>query len=106
MQVPNEKLNTRVLHGAPPRGVGARGQTTSELPDFNHHRSSVLGEFLVLPRRLYLSVSALGRRNGRATAATHASTSPRSLPPPILVSLAIDGGRPLTSILARLGCLV
>ena len=54
--------------GAPPCGSGVRGQITSALPDFNQHHSMVLGEILMLPHRLYPSVGALGRRNGRAAA--------------------------------------
>ena len=65
--------------GAPPRGVGACGQTTLALPSFNRHRSSVLGEFLVLPRRLYLSISALGRQNSHAAFADNCSLLPLAL---------------------------
>ena len=62
-----------------PHGAGTRSQTTSALPGFNRHRGSVLGEFLVLPRRLYLFVSALGHQNGHAAAMD--SHSPLQLAP-------------------------
>ena len=58
---------------ASPRGVGARGQTTLALSGIDRHYSLVLGEFLMLPRRLYPSVSALGRWNGRAIAVDNRS---------------------------------
>jgi hypothetical protein len=90
------RCHGRVRHSAPPASQRTRGQTTSALICFNHHRSMNLCELLMLPCHLYHSIRALGHRNSRATT--------RFCPPLGLgFNSAPFGSEPLP-ILALLGC--